>query len=160
VRRGFTVIELLIAVAIIGLLAATIVPMVASAMLRARVNAVSAESKLVYTAFRQHFVDLEEYPNASSSPNFELGTFEPLVALGYYDGSILSQLANGQADGYDSPDDQRNNREFWVEMTLEADPSVRFLVADSDNAPLGGGTYRNGIYLYRDGALTPIHEFR
>jgi hypothetical protein len=38
-------------------------------------------------------------------------------------------------------------------MTLAYDPSVRFLIADSDNAPLAGGDYMDGIYLYKNGVL-------
>jgi hypothetical protein len=79
-----------------------------------------------------------------------------LVSAGYYDGRVASKLVGGQLDGYDSPDDAGLNQEFWVEMTLVYDPSIRFLVADSNDAPLGGGDYFDGIYLFRDGVLTPI----
>ena len=41
-------------------------------------------------------------------------------------------------------------------MTLAFDPTVRFLVADSDNAPLSGGDYMDGIYLYRNGTLRTL----
>jgi hypothetical protein len=41
-------------------------------------------------------------------------------------------------------------------MTLDFDPTVRFLVADSDNAPLGGGNYMDGVFMYRDGTLHPF----
>ena len=95
-----------------------------------------------------------------SLPKFELDTLEPLISLGYYKGSITPKLSNNRADAYDSPDDQGSNQEFWLEMTLKAEPSVRFLVVDSDNAPLSGGTYLDGIYVYLNGVLTPIDEIR
>ena len=72
------------------------------------------------------------------------------------DAAVVGELLNGQADAYDSPDDNGLNQEFWLELTLRYDPSVRFLIADSDNSPLGGGDYYDGIYLFRDGVLTPI----
>lgn len=158
--RGFSVIELLVTLAILGLLVAVAVPQYEGARRRAEVNAVGAESRLVYVAFKQHFVDREQYPNAVSTPKFELDTFEPLVSMGYYKGSIQSRIVGGRADAFDSPDDQGNNREFWLELSLRSDSTIRFLISDSDNAPLGGGTYRNGVFAYRNGILTPIHEIR
>jgi hypothetical protein len=97
------------------------------------------------------------YPYASNDPTFQLTTFEPLVSLGYYRGRLTEKLQNGKADAYDSPDDQGTNREFWLEFSLEKDPTVRFLIADSDDAPLAGGAYVDGVYLYRNGVLTNIY---
>ena len=70
---------------------------------------------------------------------------------GYYRGPLRTYLVNGKVDAYDSPDDRGLNREFWVEMTLRADPSIRVLVARSDDAPLGGGAWREGVFVIRNG---------
>jgi prepilin-type N-terminal cleavage/methylation domain-containing protein len=157
-QKGFTLIELLIVVAIIGILSAIAVPLYRQAVLRGHVSALATDARAVYTAFKQHHIDHSMYPYASASPKFELDTFEPLGSMGYYDGGVASKLLNDRADAYDSPDDQGDNREFWLEMTLEFDPSVRFLICDSDDAPLSGGVYLDGVFLYRDGVLTPIED--
>ena len=154
--RGFSLVELLVVVATIAVLIAITVPMMQLAMLRAHIGAMATDSKAIFQAFKQHYIDNNMYPNAVSNPKFELATFEPLVSMRYYDGRVVSKLVDGQADAYDSPDDKGKNQEFWVEMTLKYNTEVRFLVADSDNAPLSGGEYMDGIYMYRNGVLTAL----
>jgi len=36
------------------------------------------------------------------------------------------------------------------------EPNVRFLVSDSNDGPLSGGTFHDGIVMYRNGVLTPL----
>ena len=156
--RGFSLVELLVVVAIIAVLMGIMIPMMQSAMLRAHVGAMASDSRIIQMAFKQYFLDFDMYPNSVDAPVFELDTFEPLVNLGYYDGNVVQRLEGLSADAYDSPDDVGINQEFWVEMTLDFDPTVRFLVADSDNAPLGGGNYMDGVFMYRDGTLHPFNS--
>jgi hypothetical protein len=78
---------------------------------------------------------------------------EPLVSLGYYDGRLIPRIQNGTLDGYDSPS---NREQYWMEFTLVDAPTVRFMVGDSNGAPLAGGTFYDGIVLYRDGVLVPL----
>lgn len=157
-RHGYSLVELLLILAIIGILAAITIPLVHRAIVTSALSTVTTEAETVYTAFKQHYASESEYPFAVGEPVFELDTFEPLRSAGYYVGDITTKLAAGKADAYDSPDDRGQNREFWLEMTLKADRSIRILVADSDDAPLSGGEYVDGIYLYRDGKLKPIHD--
>ena len=156
--KGFSLLELLVVVAIIGILMAITIPLMQSAMLRAHVGTMAAGSRVLFNAFQQYFIDFNMYPNSSASPAFELDTFEPLISEDYYDGQILTKLSNEQADGFDSPDDEGINQEFWLEMTLAYDPTVRFLVADSDNAPLSGGDQMAGVFLYKNGVLHSLND--
>ena len=113
-------------------------------------------AKAIYVAFKRHHMDTSMYPYASQDPAFQLDSFEPLVSMGYYDGRLLPRLRGETADGYDSPDDNGVNQEFWLEVTLGYDNTIRFLISDSDDAPLAGGDYMDGIFLYRNGVLTRL----
>ncbi len=66
---------------------------------------------------------------------------------------MTRSLVGGKADAYDSPDDLGPNQEFWIEVTLVLDPTIRFVVANSNDAPLGGGQWLDGIYMYKNGIL-------
>ena len=157
-NRGYTLIELLLVLAIIVIVAAIVVPLLHQVIVKSSISTVAAEAETVYDAFQRYYARENEYPHeAVGNLVFDLDTFEPLRSSGYYVGDITDELLGGKADAYDSPDDRGPNSEFWLEMTLKADPSVRILVADSDDAPLSGGDYVDGIYLYRDGELKPIH---
>lgn len=155
-EKGFSLIELMIVLAVIAVLTAIAIPLMKDAMIRAHISAAATDAKAIYVAFKRHYVDTSMYPYASNSPTFQLDSFEPLVSMGYYDGRLATRLVNERADGYDSPDDQGINQEFWLEVTLEYDPTVRFLISDSDDAPLANGSYLDGIFLFRNGNLTPL----
>jgi hypothetical protein len=46
--------------------------------------------------------------------------------------------------------------EYWMEISLAYEPTVRLVIADSDDAPLSGGTMVDGIALYKNGVLKPL----
>lgn len=149
--RGLTIIELLIVLAIIGIIAAIAIPGLLSARLRAQAGAVVGEARTVYDAMKRYQVDFSFYPDTMA-----LTTFEPLRSMNLYEGQMVHYFVGGAADAYGSPDDLGQNQEFWIEMTLKQDPSVRFLVCDSNDAPLSGGAYLDGIYKFQNGVLQPL----
>jgi prepilin-type N-terminal cleavage/methylation domain-containing protein len=149
-RSGFTLIELMIVIVIVGILAALAQAGYSRLRLRAEVVSVAAECRNLYTAFEIYAAQNGRYPNATSNPTFQLDTFEPLT----YAGNLQSHLVGNQADAYDSPDDQASNKEFWLVMTLKSDPAIRFVVASSDNAPVAGGTWLEGVYEVKNGQVS------
>jgi hypothetical protein len=120
---------------------------------RTQLRLLVAEAGTLYDAMQIYNKRNHGFPATYSQSSFDAETFDPLRRRGYYKGPITSYLYRGRADAYDSPDDLGPNREFWVELTLASDPAVRVLVAQSDDAPLGGGDWRDGVFVYRDGVL-------
>jgi hypothetical protein len=128
-------------------------PAVRAANLRADIRTVAQEAELLYDALDRYHRLHGSFPNAYLEPCLEPRTLEPLRRRGYYRGRIATWLRAGRIDAYDSPDDRGRNQEFWMEMTLASEPGVRVLVVRSDDAPLGGGEWLDGVYVYRDGKL-------
>ncbi|MFB3787038.1 MAG: type II secretion system protein [bacterium] len=70
-RKAFTLIELLIVVAIIGILAAIAVPNFLNAQVRAGVTRVKADFRTIMTALETYRLDNNDYPPDLSGPNNE-----------------------------------------------------------------------------------------
>ncbi len=43
-------------------------------------------------------------------------------------------------------------------MTVAADPGIRLLVVKSDDAPMGGGEWLDGVYAFREGRLEALSK--
>ena len=158
-RRGRTARSLLDAVLLIvfvALCSQIAIPAIRAERRREHVRAVGQEARALYDAFRDYRERNGAYPDEHTAPGFDPATLEPLRRRGYYRGAIGSYLVGGRVDAYDAPDDRGPNHEFWIEMTLAADPGVRILVAASDDAPLGRGRWTDGVFAVRAGKLEPL----
>jgi len=122
----------------------------------ARRNTLEAEAQRLYDAMERYRTRYGAFPNSYAEPRFELNTLEPLQRRGYYRNRLTGLLRDRSLDAYESPDDNGLNQEFWLEMTFVDDPSVRYVVARSDDAPLGGGKWLSGVFVHRDGRLEAI----
>jgi len=152
-EAGFTLIELMIVVVVVSVLAAIAIPRFQDVRVKASLASVVADARILYSGLEEFYATGYQYPNASSSPAFDLTTFEPLRSVVEYQGSMNERLLNGRADLYDSPDDRGSNQEFWMQMTLRIDPSYQVVVAISDDAPLGGGQWLQGVYTFHNGVM-------
>jgi len=123
---------------------------------KAEIHRVAQEAHLLYDGFRHFAERAGAYPNSFEAPAFELQSANPLRRRGYYQGKIATLIQNGRFDGYDAPDDRGVNKEFWLEMTVASDPSLRIVVAQSDDAPLSGGEWLDGVYLATASGIEPL----
>ena len=95
-NRAFTLIELLIVVAIIGILAAIAVPNFLNAQMRAKVSRTVSDMKAIHTAMEMYFLDNNYYPPdydsgqvpGVSSPGHEFLTYAKLTTPIAYMSSV------------------------------------------------------------------------
>ncbi len=126
------------------------------ANVRADIQIVARESHLLLGALDKYFSRHGAYPSSYSQAAFDLDSLDPLRSRGYYNGYLTTKLFDNRVDAYGSPDDRGQDQEFWIEMSLASDPTVRFLIVRSDDAPLGGGQWHEGVFLVRAGRLESI----
>jgi len=69
-EKGFTLVELLIVIAIVGIIAAVIIPNVGTFMRMGTVTAANSEAENVQTAALAYYGDYNKWPDSTMSVNF------------------------------------------------------------------------------------------
>jgi prepilin-type N-terminal cleavage/methylation domain-containing protein len=103
-QKGFTLIELLIVVAILGILAAVIIPNVSSFMATGKLNAVRTEAENVKTAALAFYADWSVWPGDSdnltgdnpSSTEYVTGTLK----ASYTFDTVTGLISDGTLAGF------------------------------------------------------------
>ena len=157
-RRRPTWLNMLLGTALAGVLGLSFLQAMRQANLEADLRIARNEATNLHRAFQAYHERHGSYPNSYAAPSIDERTLDPLRRRGYYTGQIAGVLRNGRIDAYHSPDDQGLNQEFWLEMTQARDPSIRFLIARSDDSPLSGGEWREGVFIYHDGRLESVNR--
>ncbi len=152
-RRSRRLLTVLVLVGVVLALRPPLAAAMRVADRKAALRLVELEAKLLYSALGLYAQRTGSFPESAGALGLREDTLEPLRRRGYYRRSLLAWLADGRIDAYDAPDDRGPNQEFWLELTLANDPGVRLLVARSDDAPLGGGEWRDGVYVWSHGRL-------
>jgi hypothetical protein len=151
-----TWLDLLLVLGTVWMLALVVRASLQSADVEADIAVVSRDAKLLCEAFARFHDQNGVYPGIGGESFLDRDSLNPLRERGYYEGAVAARLSEGRVDAYVATDGRGANDEFWLEMSLKTDPTVRFLVARSDDAPLGGGRWREGAFIYRDGVLEPL----
>ncbi len=120
-QKGFTLVELMVVVVILGVLAALVIPTLSGQIDKAKINRTYADMKSIQNALQLHFADNNQYPAATGTavpalPNYGLATI-PTDAWGqpfYYETvtvagrrteyNLYSSGPNGTFDGANSDD--------------------------------------------------------
>lgn len=93
-QRGFTLLEMMVVVAIIAILAAILIPNFTRARAQATTSACMGNIKMIATALELYYTDNQTYPQASDKPVQSLGL------AGYLDQTPVDPAAASPSDSY------------------------------------------------------------
>lgn len=108
-ERGFTLIEMMVVLAIIALIAVFAVPNVAQALQNARLKTVLAQARQIQAAFEEYFIDNAAYPDKPASNVYDdlfgsNGSLKKYIGLPPNESKALFNVVyydiNGNKDSY------------------------------------------------------------
>ena len=105
-EKGFTLIELLIVVAILGIIAAVIIPNIGTFMSMGTVSAANSEAENVKTASLAYYADAQVWPVYTDSSYTPVGGNTTYYFTNYYAGTLKASYhfdADGFLDGVGDP---------------------------------------------------------
>jgi len=162
-QGGFSLIELMLVVAIIGLLSSIAVPMYMRSIRKAKRTALMAEASQVHAALKAFYIDNNKYPAAGWGPDkLNTSTLAPLTTHGYLSPriaeSFLSKLNGEKVAWYLAFWIDGQDREIWMLLQPEYDPNAWVYIFDSQL--LWGAQWHDGVYMWDNGQYRKIDEIK
>ncbi len=133
-RKAFTLIELLIVVAIIAILAAIAVPNFLEAQVRAKVSRAQADMRTIKTGLEVYRVDNNAYPiDYNGTPgnpgDDEFTTWTQLTTpVSYLTSVLFTPFQSGEAQYQNNPYGSQNVYEYWAQPFWQQNTAVNNVV--------------------------------
>ena len=162
--RGFTLLELMVVVLIVGLLAAIAIPSYNNAIRSSRRAALVADARELYKSFMRYHADMGGFPPDAGASAFDLATLAPLSTNGYFRNvsSLTAKLNTNAVLIYAAPDIDGIDTQFVAVVQSIHDDSIAIFLGHSEIlgglGGLGVGDWIDGVFLVVDGLLVPTDE--
>ena len=96
-EKGFTLIELIVVIAVLGVLATLIIPRVVGVKSKAETAAMEANEKIIRNALERYYLDHDEYPEEEEGLKVLEGGY---LEKGYLDETPYEYDYEREGDGY------------------------------------------------------------